>query len=151
MLALTLLTQATAVGIEVDPERHSRAMAALREATASQLLEKDEVARAELREADATVDGTLPHETTFAYVSNLCFGPQLSRAIAARLASLPNLHSVAALKELELPPAPEGLDAPPCHLVKQRTIRVSTSWDEHARLHMYTRSCASNGTVPMPA
>jgi hypothetical protein len=163
VLALPLLTHAHAVGIEIDDERAASAEAALRDARTLSLLSEDEASRLQLRHGDALAQGAIPANTTLVYISNLCFPPALSGAIAARLLTLPKLQCVAASLELdpsaaEVPvtddkssadahapdlPIPEAPTAPRpgCRLVLQRTLQVSNTWDEHSRLHVYCVRC----------
>ena len=139
VLALPLLTNvARAVGIEVEPVRHQRAQDALRDATRRGLLTAEEGERIVLSEEDATLDGALPAATSLVYLSNLCFGEALSRAITRQLRRLPRLQCVAALRELDGSDATAHVDdEASCRLTWVRSLRVATTWDEHSRLHIY--------------
>ena len=154
VLAAALLTRASkAVGLEVDPERAERASNAFKAAKRHGLLTPGEAMRVELSEADATVEGALPADTTLVYLSNLCFGAELTRAIARRLVRLPKLRCVGALRELDLDDeairkdaSSDGEDAPACQLESVRSLRVGTTWAENSRLHVY---CCRE-FVPLP-
>ena len=58
-----------------------------------------------MRQADALLPGAIPWNTSYAYVSNLCFSDELNRGIVAVLRSLPRLSCVASLAELPQGPA----------------------------------------------
>ena len=138
VLAIGVLAQgARAVGIEIESERAALADVALRDAKRWALLEPAEAARLELRQGDATAAGVLPADTSLAYLSNLCFGPELSQAIVRRLLELPKLRCIAALREIDDVVPAASSPSPPCQLEWRRSLRVSTTWDEHSKLHIY--------------
>lgn len=154
--AVAMLTPARSVGIEYVAERAERADAALADAARAGLLTGAEARRVDLRQGDATAAGAIPHETTHAFLSNLCFSRALNGALLRSLASLPRLRCVASLRELPLPPPPraapaasgsarsarepgEGAPAPPppCELAHAGSRRVRASWDDAVLLHVY--------------
>jgi len=100
VVAVAMITPARAVGLEIVAERAERAAAGLAEAVDRGLLSKAEAARAEVRQADALLPDAIPLNTSYAYVSNLCFSDELNRGIVAVLRSLPRLRCVASLAEL---------------------------------------------------
>ena len=134
ILATGVLTEARGVGVEVEPERAERASAALRDAIDSGRISSSEASRLSLVEGDATIRGVLPQDATLAYFSNLCFGEELTARIVERIIELPKLQCIGALRELLMPADREDVK---CRLIHQRTIRVSTTWDENARLFIY--------------
>ena len=111
-----------------------RASAALRDAIDSGRISSSEASRLSLIEGDATIRGVLPQDATLAYFSNLCFGEELTARIVERIIELPKLQCIGALRELLMPADREDVK---CRLVQKRTIRVSTTWDENARLFIY--------------
>ena len=134
ILATGVLTEARGVGVEVEPERAERASAALRDALESGRISSSEATRLSLGEGDATIRGVLPQDATLAYFSNLCFGEELTARIVERIIELPQLQCIGALRELLMSADREDVK---CRLVQKRTIRVSTTWDENARLFIY--------------
>lgn len=159
VLAVALLSpSASAVGLEVQPERHARAIAALDEASAKGLMSPSEVSRVRFELGDATQEGVLPAGTTLAFLSNLCFSPELNMRVVARLLRLRNLKCVASLRELEpLQTALAGAEAHGSNddddgpsggtsssslgrcgaLVLVRSLRIGMSWDSRTRVYVY--------------
>eukprot|EP00962_Isochrysis_galbana_P057980 scaffold30635_cov135-Isochrysis_galbana.AAC.2 len=106
VLATALLTGAKAVGVEVVEARHMAAVRALARAQASGTLTPKQASRVGLLHADATKTTALP-DATHAYLSNLCFPPDLEREIALALVALPSLRFAVTLRPLP----PEALAA----------------------------------------
>jgi hypothetical protein len=152
VLAVAMRSRARSVGIEVVRERAERAATALKEARRAGLLTAAEADRVELLEDDATRPGALSDTTTFVFLSNLCFSPDLNIAVADALMGLPQLRCVAALREL--PAAALSKDLPSPHdenrkFALLRTLRVRTTWDDHTRLHLYCRGAVSKSSLSL--
>jgi hypothetical protein len=97
VLATALLTRARAIGVEVVASRHNTAVGALARAEASGAVSREQASRVLLLHGDATAG--LP-DTTHAYLSNLCFPPDLERVIGMALISLPSLRCAVTLRSL---------------------------------------------------
>ena len=141
--AVALLTPARSVGVEIVAERAELARHALADAAAQGLLSEAEAARVTLLHEDATRPGILPETTTYAYLSNLCFSPELNRRFMGILEALPALRCVGTLRRLPQADgeAHEGRDGGAggarCQLHFSHALRVRMSWDDRARLYIY--------------
>ena len=145
VMAVAMLTNASAVGVEYVHERASRAAAALEDALALRLMAPEEAARVSLLERDATQPGALAQATTHAYLANLCFPRELTLALVRRLQQLPHLRCVGSLRQLpetaQEAEADDGVaehEALPCARLRLvRSLRVPMSWDDHTRMYIH--------------
>ena len=134
-----LMPSARSVGVEFVSERARRAAAALADATRNGYLEPQEAERVTLVEDDATRPGALPEDTVWVYLSNLCFADDLNRKVLlALLQAAPRLRCIAALRELVDSRVEGQRTSSACpRLALVSTVRVSMSWDDLSRLHIY--------------
>ena len=162
VLATALLSSARAVGIEVVPDRHQRATAALADATRLGVLTAEEASRVQLIHGDALERNTLPPDTTFLYLSNLCFSSALNQQLLHAVTALPKLRCLASLRELALVdadhddgaqlaralvrPSVQARSATCGRLELARTLQVSMTWDDQTSLFIY---CCRRAAVRM--
>ena len=135
VVAVAMVSEAAAFGIELSTERATMAADAVASAASLGLLSSEEVDRITLAQGDATADGALPQGTSHVWLANTCFPEGLTRALLAAIVALPNLRCVVALQPLP-PPAPG--DACGLELVATRLLRMSWS-DVPARFYCCKR------------
>ena len=134
VVAVAMVSEAVAFGIELSTERATMAADAVASAASLGLLSSEEVDRITLAQGDAPADDALPQGTSHVWLANTCFPEDLTRALAAIVAH-PSLRCVVALQPLP-PPAPG--DACGLELVATRLLRMSWS-DVPARFYCCKR------------
>ena len=140
VVAVAMVSEAAAFGIELSTERATMAADAVASAASLGLLSSDEVDRITLAQGDATADGALPQGTSHVWLANTCFPEGLTRALLAAIVALPNLRCVVALQPL--PQTPPG-DACGLELVATRLLRHELERRARAILLLQTAAVVS--------
>ena len=100
VVAVAMVSEAAAFGIELSTERATMAADAVASASSLGLLASEEVDRITLAQGDATADGALPQGTSHVWLANTCFPEGWTRALLSAIVDLPNLRCVVALQPL---------------------------------------------------